>query len=240
MMKDAEVLKYAQIVVSRFIAKGAIPPKEKDDISMTVVEKFLSKREKIDAAYKGNSKYSTYCIAVLNKMCLEVIRKDIKYWDIREFEEYKSQQEFDLSSQNKLIIKDEIRYLNKILILFGREKYKLILFLAFYFKSRIIDKDVFNYHPGLINSELKDTFKQNQTLSKAELFESLAKVVNFVENKEVKADAVRMWLNKKRDLIIKRLNSTSYRTNYDKDSFQTLFELLYEERKIGEEKGLKN
>ena len=60
-----------------------------------------------------------------------------------------------------------------------------------------------------------------------EIFIVLARVANIAEHKDLKPDAVRMWLNKCIDTIIVRLNGPFNRTNYNKETLQILFEYYY-------------
>jgi len=111
---DIELMKLAKKVADAYAYRGSIPFREKDDVAMSVLEKFLSKKDKINKNFKGNSKYTTYCIAVLNRMCLEIIRKDIKHWNISEDYASQNEKEYEISSSQKLIIKDEVNYLRKL------------------------------------------------------------------------------------------------------------------------------
>jgi hypothetical protein len=228
-LNDKEILELSHKVVNRYVSRGSIPIREKEDVAMSVIEKFLKKQEDINKRFQGQSKYTTYCIAVLNRMCCEIIRKELKHWDIRESDIYEKHNQNQLSSSDMLMIKDETKNLNKIIIMFGAEKYKIRLFIAYYYRLRIILNDIKNYDSDYINHNLELFFNNSEGLSKAEVFENLANVVNLVENKEIKNDAVRMWLKKVRMLIIERLNNYSGKMNYDNDSFQALYEYYYVE-----------
>jgi len=230
-ISSEEVMHLSQKVVKRYVNRGSIPRREEEDITMWVVEKFLVKKEKIVNSFKGQSLFSTYCISVLNRMCCEVIRKEVKHWDLSD-NQHENFSSFDtVNSDDLLLIKEEIGLLNKIIMFLGTERYKTKLFFAYYYRLLILMEDISNYDINYIEHKLNEIFLSENNLSKGQIFYNLAEVHNRVENKEIKPDAVRMWLNKNRNIIINRLNRNTGKANYDTDSFQALFEYYYVEGK---------
>ncbi len=225
---DEQLLEFAEKVASRFVKAGSIPEREKEDVKMTMVEKFLDKYPTILNAYKGEAKFTTYCIAILNRMCREIIRKEIKNWKQQpddSLNEIEMNQPGDVTSQ--LIIDEEVKFLEWILIMFDDEYHKIKLFMAYYYQFSALLNDIENYDPNYKEHGLELYFSQTDLKNKGDIFANLALVVNLVENKKLKADAVRIWFNNSIDKIITRLNSPYNRANYDKDSLQILFEYFY-------------
>ncbi|MEA3504402.1 MAG: hypothetical protein U9R32_04310 [Bacteroidota bacterium] len=74
-ISENELLFISAKVVNRYVDKGVIPSREKEDTQMFIVEKFLLKQKIIMRNFSGKAKITTYCISVLNNMCCEVIRK---------------------------------------------------------------------------------------------------------------------------------------------------------------------
>ncbi len=227
LISEGELLNLSLKVVNRYVSYGSIPERERDDVQMAVVERFLQKKESITNAFNGGSKVSTYLIAVLNRMCCEVIRKELKHWNIGNSDNSDQPSTRALSSSEHLIIADEIKLLGRILILFNNEYHKIRLFLACYYQLVLNTDDICAYDSFKMVDNWVSTFSQDNNLNKGELFEKLAIMVNRVEDKQLKADAVRMWLNKVTDIIITRLNSTINRSSHDKETFQLLFEYYY-------------
>lgn len=226
-ISESDLLGYAEKVVDKYVYTGIIPSREKEDVMMSVVEKFLYKQDKIASSYSGNAKPSTYCIAVLNRMCCEVIRKQLVHWKFHTEEKIKEGQSSVVSSSEKLVIQDEVRLLDKILRMVNEEKDKIMIFMAYFFHLEP-NKDILRrYATNSYKSNLLKILNPDSIESKSHLFENLARVTNICENKKIKADAVRMWLNKTMDKIIERLNGPFKRANYDKESLRTLFEYYY-------------
>lgn len=227
LLSDELLLQIAEKVVNNYVYAGTIPAKEKDDVKMAIVEKFLVKQDKIAKGFKGNSKVSTYCIAILNRMCCEIIRRDLKHWNSSDGEADDKTSNNQLSASDKLAIGDEVSLLSKILVLFGNEQFKLLVFLAFYYKFDPNETAVKNYDQNYKANKLMTLLLPDEDQSKGVVFTILANIVNLVELKDVKADAVRMWLNKNIDTLIARMNGQFNRANYDKESLQILFEYFY-------------
>ena len=227
LISDNQLLELAQKVVQRYVASGSIPDKEQEDIQMGIVEKFLQKHDHIQKAFSGKAKASTYCVAILNKMCCEFIRKEVKQWKQQPTEQIEQGQTSHRNSLEQLVINDEIRLLNKIISLFNDERYKVRLFMAYFYQLIIAELDIECYDRNYKKNNLNQLFRQIDLKNKGEIYENLAIAVQKSENKKVKSDAVRMWLNKTIDKIIVRLNGPFNRANYDKESTQILFEFYY-------------
>lgn len=222
-----ELLLLAEKVVQRYAY--TIPKSDREDIRMSMVENFLKQKEKITSQFQGNSKTNTYCTAILNRMCCSIIRKELSHWKSTsniEVEDDSLSTDHE-STATQLLINDEIEYLRRLLLI-QNDKHKTTIFLAFYYLLATKSKFLKSYDKQYKAHQLPQLLRAEDVKSKSYIFETLSKVVNCVENKSIKADAVRMWLNKQRSLMIARLNGPFERASYDKDSFQVLFEFFYQ------------
>lgn len=218
-----DLILLSEKVVSKYAY--TIPEREHEDVKMSIIEKYLIQEEKIILQFKGQAKYSTYCYAILNRICCGIIRSEIKNWQ-QNHDLFKESQAITLSPEEKYIIKDEMSFLSKILMTLD-QPFKIIIFLAVLYrlepKTSYINKYDFNYK----KHQLLKILSKNHGSSKAKLYTAMAKLVHLVEKKIVQPDAIRMWLNKRRAQAINRLNGPFNRANYDKESFQILFENFY-------------
>jgi len=165
-----------------------------------------------------------------NRKCCEIIRKELKHWKNNLEYDLEQNQTSELSTSEQLVINDEVELLDKIIQMFDKEQAKVIAFLAFYYSLQPEDRYLYIYCSQYRENGLKDKLNQKTGIKKSQIFEVLAEVVNTCEEKCVKPDAVRMWLNKSIEKIIERLNGPFQRANYDKDSLQVLFEYFYSKR----------
>lgn len=226
-IKMDNVIDIANKVVSRYVYRMVIPAREKEDVVMAIVEKFLNHKDKIVEAFEGRSKITTYFVAVFNRMCCEVIRKESRHWySIVEGESKMSESLYKtrpFETEKRFAISNELARLNNTMILFNGERPKLNLFLKFYFDLPISYSEIKDY--SLLRAdELKRMLEGADQKSKSELYETLSQVVNLVEGKNVKGDAVRMWMNKQIDIILTRLNFNGI-SNHNKDSLVVLLEM---------------
>jgi len=232
-ISDEQLLSLIKGVVNRYVQKRAIPKRELEDVVMSVVEKFFNQREKIESAFEGKSKLTTYYIAVINRMCCEVIRKEGKQWNqvVNEepiFErESSSKNPFEIEKQ--LVFKQEAKRLKFLFQLFNEDKAKTILFLKFYFDLPFDIDDIKEYTGDKHHEVYRFLTATLGEKSKGEIFTTLASVVNMVEQKNIGGDAVRIWFTNQVNALIKRLNGNGI-TQHDKESLAILLEMLYTEK----------
>ncbi|MCT4613683.1 MAG: hypothetical protein N4A49_02270 [Marinifilaceae bacterium] len=225
-LKYSELLILAQKVVDNYIRRKAIPKSYRDDIVMAIVENFLLKEEKIANSFQARSKITTYCIAILNKMCCEQIRKSIKQWnEICEENIPESNSSFN-DSLKDTIINDEIKYLDKILKLFGEKRFKIIMVLAYLYglkleKNKLLD----NYSDDFLNEI--NTEKKKYSSNKSDKYQLISDVLLKTEQTKLSPDAIRMRMEKNIKTIIHHLNNPFNRASYDKESFKYLFEIFF-------------
>ncbi|NHB67124.1 sigma-70 family RNA polymerase sigma factor [Perlabentimonas gracilis] len=214
-------------VVSKYVFRSVIPHREKEDVVMSMVEKFIRSRSKIESSFEGKAKATTYIVAILNRMCCEVIRKESRHWySIDEEELFKSesnQSTLPIEAEKSYAISNEVNRLNTALLFFNEDLAKLKVFLRCLFDLPYNPEEIAEYAGSKAQqvTVLLDVADQG---SKGDKFEVLSKVVNFVEGKNVKGDAVRMWLNKQIDAILNRLNRNGI-SNHNKESLAILMEL---------------
>ena len=215
----------ANNVVSRYVFRGVIPKREKEDVVMTIVEKFVVSRSRIESAFQGKSKITTYFIAILNRMCCEVIRKESKHWYAVNEEgvnDYYHGSTLPIEAEKPFAINNEVNRLNNTLLFFNNEHTKIKLFLKCLFDLPYSHSEVVDY-AGSKAQQVEVLLASIKDESKGNKFEILSEVVNFVEHKNVKGDAVRMWLNKQIDVILSRLNRNDI-ANHTKESLALLLE----------------
>lgn len=229
-----EVNGIAQHVVNGFVMRKAIPSREKEDVVQEVIRKYLEKEEKINGAYKGDANPKTYLTAIFYRMCCEIIRSGYKSWDqIKREDPGVKMMNFLTSTDthNQFVISNEAEYLKKIFNMFDDEKARIILFLKFFFGLTVLKDDLKAYNPRFARLGLDKIVYNHKPGNNQQTFDLLARLVNKSENSGVKHDAVRIWLYKRMDQVISRLNGPMNRANYDRDTFRLLFEYVYAEEK---------
>lgn len=227
------ILSTIKKVVERYVRCKAIPKRESEDVTMTVVEKIFRQKEKIEHAFDGRSTPATYYTAVINRMCCEVIRKESRSW-------YAVDEAGNVSVQNNhhtesyeaeksIILEQEVQRLKCLLCFLNEEREKMLLFLIYYFDIPIDMGDI-NIYAKKKTKTVYSLLVDSKSKSKEEIFVRLANVVNLVENKNIGKDAVRIWFTKHLNSLIERMNINN--TYHNKESIAILLELLHnKERK---------
>lgn len=222
----SQVSQVVEVVVRKYVARKAVPKREQEDVTMIVLEKFILQKEKIMSSFQGKSSFNTYCVAIVNRMVCEVIRKENRNWySVVEQEQRQEDntQNINSGTDNALILKNEVLRFEQSLLFFNGSGAKVNLFLKYYFNIPLQLEDYQKYGAKSAK-ELHELLTYSESKSKGITFEQLAKAVNLVEGKDLKGDAVRMWLNKQMDIILDRLNSTGG-SNHDKESLAILCEM---------------
>ncbi len=226
-LPEKDLMEYAEKVVTKYVNSGVVPARYREDVQMSMVEKFLSKKEQIFSAFEGKSKVKTYCFAVLNRMCCEIIRKELRHWKNKDEEEpAPSFHDFSCSS-SQVVIDAEIKLLDKILLMFDDEKPKVVFFLKYFFDIPVTEFDARAYLKEYFEPEIMDFLSGQEKNTDTRKYQVLQHIVTIRDEKDVKPDAIRMWLNKTVHHIIARLNGTIQRSNYTKESLGILMEYMY-------------
>lgn len=226
-----ELMKMAGGVTGRMVARGYVPRREQEDVTMGIVTRFLEKSERIRQGYGGRAAVRSYCFAVLMRMGNEMVRKYGKAWyQVREYEvvEEENHSGYVRDVEEQVVLRDEVRWLNRALMLSGSEKGRLVLFMKVMYNMEITDDDMIYYGGVKRMDALRSMLEGCDSLSKGERYKLLAELVNSFEGKEMSGDAIRMWLNARTERLIDMLNGGGGSAGYTRESFQLLFEYSFQ------------
>lgn len=227
----AELEELSSIIVAKFIRRGVIPFNDKDDIKQTIIEKFLLKQASLVQSYSGKASKRTFCSAVLYKMTCEIIRKELKNWkniNSDTSEMLTGHKDIALTPEQTTIINNEVDLLEKVLTTLGKEQYKTLLFLKYYYRIPVNNKDITGY---LKKGNAKLYLPNPIDAKDKDIFDYLSKMVELAEGKVVQPDAVRMYVNKQINSILLRLNGKFNRADYNKETLGLLFEIYAQKEK---------
>lgn len=220
------------IIVKKYIKAGYIAPDDFEDYRQTIIEKYITKRERIESLYDKRAKPETYISAVLYRMMLEILRAGSskeKHHCEYETTILKNGEGHQVTPEERLIIENEKRYLEKVLASFGPEAPKVTLLCKMFFRIRPTEQELEAYLKKKPDSDLiKLTHIEGNELDK-DIFDRLCAICNAAENKNNKSDAVRMYVGKTNGKIINRLN-LNRQTNYNEESLAILFDMLFTDK----------
>ena len=246
------VIKIADIIVKKFVQNKSIHFSEFDDMKQSIIEKYLLKQDKIETSFTGQSKPETYISAILYRMVLELLRNEKnKYQRQSDFETHIRifERERIINPEEKLIIQNEKKYLDRVFATFGKEREKIILYIKFFYQVKISEDEIRQYAKNrdynklyeIFISSQKDmvhqssdpfkrvgTLKDELNLKDKEIFSLLCEAHNTIDEKKVKPDAIRMYVNNNIKKILERLNGENNRTFYTKKTLGLLLMVNYE------------
>ena len=223
----SNVVKIVDIVVSKFVKNGSIGFQNSDDVKQNIISKYLEKEERIQNAYSENAKVDTYLSAVFYRMVLEYIRStnsySRKYCDFFEYY-YNSTVDDGLTPELKTVVDYERQFFERILATLGANTIKTIVYCKVYYRLEISNVSAVALF-GKSNAKwalsiLNDDFKTD-----SDVYSAICNVSNKVNNKSLKPDAIRMFINSSLNTIISRMNYNG-RAKYDKQSLGILFEMM--------------
>lgn len=223
-----DLLSLVRKVVRHYVRRGSIPQRESDDVVMSIAEKFLDRKNLIDARFKGEAKKTTYYIAVMHRMCCEVIRAQHRNWQLVD-DSVDSRMECmasdDYETERQMMLDQEVNRLKHLLAFTQDDRAKLILFFKVYFDLQLHEQDVQLYAKNR-TKEVMLLLLESTDRSKDSIFDRLSKTVNVVEKKQIKKDAVRMWFNSQLERLLTRMNMHDG-SRHTKESLSVLLEMMF-------------
>lgn len=236
LISQEQLLRLSKKVVQKYHSRGVIPASELEDVQMALVERFLSQQDHLKRNFKGKSRFSTFCVAVLNNYCREYIRKAMQVW--------KNESSVDVvigespvdNALKEHAIKDEVAYLKRVLLLQGGVKARLHVELTYFFELPMRVSYLQAYDIHYKKHSLQNLYVLAD-ITKGERYKVMAKGIKLAENKAMKPDAVRMRFQNSLKHLIALMNGAYRRARYSPETFQTLYEYYYMYHKISKEEG---
>jgi len=222
----SNVIIIVEIICKKFVSNGSIQTDQFEDLKQSILEKYLLKKDRILNSFNRTAKIETYISSVIYRMALEVLRSKL-------YKRHENSDPIKLSNYNneldpeeQVILKYEKEYLERVLLTLGKNAKKIILFCKVFFRIMIIKKDLIDYISFNILEKVLKELNRSTLMKDKEVYEMLSKIENQAENKNTKADAVRMFILKQIQKIAERMNFGG-RAKYTKESLQILFEITF-------------
>jgi len=213
--------------VFRYVSRKAIPARELEDVEMTVIEKFINQKQQIVANFEGKSQASTYCIAIVNRMCCEVIRKEWKHWQSVDNQSYDINLGFHPLADNQpdhaLLINLELERLQFALNKLQQSVPSAEPLLMFHFELELQQSALKNWAGSKLD-QLKIPLEKLSGASKTTRYQIIAAMLSIVEDKKIKPDALRMRIYKYMDMLIADLNQND-QSEHTRETLKLLFEI---------------
>ncbi|MBZ0242972.1 MAG: hypothetical protein K8F24_07145 [Bacteroidales bacterium] len=213
--------------VLRYISRKAIPARELEDVEMSVIEKFINQKQQIVTNFEGKAQASTYCTAIINRMCCEVIRKEWKHWQAVENSMSGAEAGFysvsDSRTDHSILIRLELERLKAALKTLERSAPSAELLLLFHFELKPAAHFLEEW-AGKHATQIKSAVERLAVSNKTVRYQIIAAMLSTVEGKNIKPDALRMRIYKYMDSLIDMLNRNE-QSRHTRETLKLLFEM---------------
>ena len=132
-----------------------------------------------------------------------------------------------ISPENQAVIENEKKHLQKVFLSLGKDRAKVLLGCKMIQRLRVTKEEFEDYLDGRPSKGSEKYLEVSNEDQNRDVYEKLCIIINLVEEKNNKPDAFRLWLNKKIEQIIARLNANNI-SKYDNETFGILLEAVYE------------
>ncbi len=213
-------------IVRYHTSVGLIHLDDRNEVVQYVMEELLNRAGKIRAQYNGQALLRTYCAALVRNLCKDWVRNKRKGQTVRLVRDVEMEPYGGVNPLHQTLIDDEIRYFEKVLILFGQGVSKLILFLKVYCRIPISRSDLQAYNPGMTEQEIDQFINQldpGRTLRDQDVYDLLNILIGKKDQKIYGNDAIRKWI-RARLMDMARLMNSGRQTHYDPETIQILIE----------------
>lgn len=226
------------IIQKILITSGFYPLQEKEELRQEVSLRLLEKTDEIKKQYDVNKalfitffslKVVNFCFQILrakkNKPKPEPLIEDVFIISTGKHE-----------SEKELYLLDECKKLEVILILFYRKRAKIELCLQIMYRIPVLFFYFVNYCKKTAKSfyaAVNELLPLNKEFTNKEIFHIITPHLNKSENKNNSETAAQRWMHNIINSSIEQMNigNESKAYDYDKETFQTLVEKYYQNKK---------
>lgn len=218
--RDAFILRcqpIIEIVIRYFIKSGLFHSDQLRDIMQSVNEEFIIRLPGIERNYNGSALMTTYVNAVIRNICLDLNRtmKDTIPHQAMGDDDHGTDGESIIDS---LIVQDELKRFDAVLMMFPRQRMKLQLCLKLFYRIPVDAADVTGCFDGMTaedaESLLQNIGQHYAEARESDLFSVIAPLMNRKENNSTSGPSLRRWTQEQITRIIEILNSgTSQRAH---------------------------
>lgn len=213
--------------VLRYVSRKAIPSREYEDVEMAVIEKFINQKQQIVTSFEGKAQPSTYCIAIVNRMCCEVIRKEWKHWQAVGSESSVPDASFYQASESQtdhvLLVGLELERLQSALNSLQETVPSAEILLLLHFELKP-GPELIKKWARADAEKIREKVEKMVVSNKTERYQLMAKLLSEVEVKKIKPDALRMRIYKYMDTLIDLLNRND-QSQHTRETLKLLFEI---------------
>ncbi len=258
---DKLVLKYIpvirQIISKKLISKGYFSPSDTEDLVQETVERLLRDIPYISKCYNGYSAFKPFFTRVIINKCNELRRKKYrqetkevvndspdnpgiekkviysKKNDFIKLDEELHRMKNDNTDKNA-ILESEFNYLDIVFRMYSLQKIKLFICLKVLSGRQITVEELNNYNnicEKVVYDSVVAFVKEPEGQTNEKAYRILTDFFNNCEGTDKGKDAIRKWINKMVNEIVKQMNCVTIPPVYNKDNIKGLIEMYFDRKR---------
>jgi hypothetical protein len=227
----ALILRYQstiRIIALQFIARGAFPPSDLNDIIQMVNDGLLAREEVIQKTYNARTKVATYLSMIIRNLCKR-FREEMNL-------EPRAHQDLDPADPNPEVVLNQVAIsqaidaLREVLQLMPNELPRLMILLPLHFKLPLSRETVRQAYPQCQSEAVETVLKvlggKISLMSEAEIYSHVAPFLNALEGGSTSADGFRHWLAERILSITSLLNIRLRGACFNRETLGILIEKM--------------
>ncbi len=214
------------LITRKYARAGYFPFQDCNEMLQVVNEKFCLHIGRIASQYNGQVLVRTYLSAICRNIIKEYLRS-MRRRSLLLRDHMVCEPDFQVPLYARLVILDEFNRLDKIMILMGHKKHKVMLMLKLLYRIKIGWSDLLSYREDArdyISEEVMDRLNCDPNLKDKDIYTLIFPLFATGEGKISHPDTLRKWFNYKTCELIRLLNGSPPRAAYCSDTLQILLE----------------
>lgn len=221
------------IIVRAFIKSRTLRESEYDDVVQYVNERLWTRLQRIRETYNGQSLLRTYISVVIRNMVIEHQKEHQLHIVEEPLEYYETQSSKPADQMVRMVIRQELERLDKIMKTFHSSRNKFEFCLKVAYRIPVSYEDYLQVTAGLPPHEqqrLWSKFNINALIVEKDQYRRLSELFNTLEDQNTRTrDSIRKWVRYRLDMVIQLMNGTPRNAHYNDETMQILFERYFSE-----------
>lgn len=221
------------IIVRAFIKSRTLRESEYDDVVQFINERLWTRLERIRETYNGKSLLRTYMSVVIRNLVIERQKEHQVHMVEEPLEYYETQSSNPADQLVKMVIRQELERLDKIMKTFHSQRKKFEFCLKVAYRIPVDQSDFLTLTAGLPLKEQSyfwSRFNLNALIEEKDQYRRLSELFNRLEDQQSRTrDSIRKWVRYRLDMVIQLMNGTPRNAHYNDETIQILFERYFSE-----------
>ncbi|HRZ42669.1 MAG TPA: hypothetical protein P5228_08200 [Bacteroidales bacterium] len=228
------LLKYQplfELIARKYARAGYFPFEDCREMVQIINERFCLHIGKITRQFSGNVLVKTYLSAICRNVIKEYIRSLHRRDELMRCHMV-CEPEYQVPVYARLVMLDEFSRFDKILILMGHKRHKLLLLMKLLYRIRLERTDLEAYRKDAmdyISEQILNQLNTDTRLKDKDVYSLIFPLFAIGEGKVSHPDTLRKWFNYKSAEVIRLLNGNPPRAAYCCDTLQILVERYFTE-----------